>query len=395
MPSKFRILVLACGALDCFAVGTCYLFGVFQPYIMDYYGVDSATATTPYTLVWIIFTLGQFIAGPLLKRVGVKMAAVAGLACMGAGYAIASILDPGAFFAFSAVYILLFGIGLGVAYNVVAATVVRWFPDRKGVATSVSIGMMGGAGILLAPVFGGLLEQAGLLVSLRVMALLMIPCILFTHAVLRDIPAGYMADYVPPAKAANSKPVRECTDMKDLIATADAWLLVALYFSLVPVYLIVSGVFVSFGSGVKGLDVQTAVWFVSAASITQVVGRFVIPSASDRVGRRAAFLSVLGIMGVSAALLVGGSGLIYAVAFCLLSFAYGGGVTAMPSIITDRLGTTNATQNIAFAEIGTLAGSVVSTMLINTFATTPALIIGGAVACTLGIGSLLAIYRKA
>ncbi|MBQ9068580.1 MAG: hypothetical protein IJ131_05875 [Eggerthellaceae bacterium] len=50
-PSNLRYLVLACGALNCIACGTCYLYGVFQPYIMDYFSATSATASTPYTLL--------------------------------------------------------------------------------------------------------------------------------------------------------------------------------------------------------------------------------------------------------------------------------------------------------------------------------------------------------
>ena len=203
-----------------------------------------------------------------------------------------------------------------------------------------------------------------------------------------------MADYIAPPTSKNAKPEHETTGIGDLVRTRDAWLLVLLCFSLVPAYLIISGVFVSFGADAKGLDVQTAVWFVSVASILQVVGRFVIPSTSDRVGRRAAFFGVLGIMAAGVALLVGTNEMVYALAFCALSFAYGGGVTAMPAIISDRLGTANATQNIAFAELGTLLGSVVATALVNTLATTSALVTAGVLSAALGTVALLGIYRK-
>ena len=149
--SRFRWLVLACGALGCFGIGAIYLYGMFQPYIMDYFGIDSAAATTPYTLVWIIFTLGQFVAGPLLKRMGVKASATVGFAVLGGSYVALSLLPPQGFAWFMGIYLVATGLSLGVAYNVVAATVVRWFPDRKGVATSVSIGMMGGSGDSAVP----------------------------------------------------------------------------------------------------------------------------------------------------------------------------------------------------------------------------------------------------
>ena len=179
-PGKYRIAILACGALDLFMVGTTYLYGVFQPYIMEYFNVDSAVATTPFTLVWMFMTVAQFIAGPLQKHLGVKITECIGLALMAVGYLGCSMLAPNQAQALILLYSVVIGLGLGIAYNAVAATSVRWFPDRKGLATSVSIGMMGGAGVLLAPVFGSVLATSGLVLSFRYLALMYVPCIVLT-----------------------------------------------------------------------------------------------------------------------------------------------------------------------------------------------------------------------
>lgn len=391
-PGGYRILVLISGALNCFAVGSCYLYGVFQPYIMEYYDISSAAASTPYTLVWMFMTVAQFIAGPLQKHLGVKATAVIGLALMALGCLGCSALSPDMSALLSLCYTVVLGLGLGIGYNAVAATTVRWFPDHKGVATSVSLGMMGGAGILLPPVFGTILAEQGLQVAFRCQALVFVPCILLTLAVFKDIPAGYMADYVPKGIVAKQVSAHECTSIRDLVTTRDAWLLVFLYFSLVPVYVIASSVFVSFGAEAKQLDLAVAVWFVSAASIAQVAGRFAVPSLSDCFGRRAAFLCVHGFMALAIALITFAGGTAYAVAFCVLSLAYGGGVTAMPAIVSDRLGASNATQNIAFSELGTLLGSLASFALVNTLPTSLAIALSGFGGCILGVSVLIGIF---
>lgn len=391
-PGAFRIAVLISGALNCFAIGSCYLYGVFQPYIMSYFNVDSAVASTPFTLVWMFMTVAQFIAGPLQKHLGVKVTAIIGLALMALGCLGCSALTPDMVGLLAPCYAVVVGLGLGIGYNAVAATTVRWFPDHKGVATSVSIGMMGGAGILLSPVFGSLLAEQGLQMAFRYQALVFVPCILLTLAVFKDTPAGYMADYVPKGIIAKQTSARECKNLRDLVTTRDAWLLVLLYFSLVPVYVIASSVFVSFGAEAKQLDPTIAVWFVSAASIVQVIGRFLVPSMSDRFGRRAVFFVVLGIMAIGVLLVAIGSNIVYAFAFCALSFAYGGGVTAMPATVSDRLGTSNATQNIAFSEIGTLLGSLASFVLVNTLSTELAIVASGLGGAILGISVLFGIF---
>ena len=391
-PGAFRIAVLASGALNCFAIGSCYLYGVFQPYIMSYFNVDTAAASTPYTLIWMFMTIAQFIAGPLQKRIGVKATAAFGLALMGAGCFACSLLSPDMVGAMSFCYTVVVGLGLGIGYNAVAATTVRWFPDHKGVATSISIGMMGGAGILLSPVFGSLLAEQGLQTAFRCQALVFVPCILLTLAVFKDTPEGYMADYVPKGVVAKQMAAHEVTNLRELVTTRDAWLLVLLYFSLVPVYVIASSVFVSFGAEAKQLDPVAAVWFVSAASIVQVIGRFSVPSMSDRFGRRAVFFFVLGVMAAAVALIATSGNVVYALAFCALSFAYGGGVTAMPAIVSDRLGTTNATQNIAFSELGTLLGSIASFALVNTLPTGTAIVVSGMGGAVMGVSALFAIF---
>ena len=217
--------------------------------------------------------------------------------------------------------------------------------------------------------------------------------IVLTLAVFRDTPPGYMADYVPTGVVARQTSARECKNLHDLLTTRDAWLLVLLYFSLVPTFLIANAVFVSFGVEAKQITQETAVLFVSAGAIVQVAGRFIVAGFSDKIGRKMSFYAVFAAMAVSVVMIVQTAGMPYAIAYCILSFAYGGGVTSMPSIISDRLGTANATQNIAFAELGTLLGSVASTALVNAMPTAPALALSGAASCALGIAALLAIYH--
>ena len=97
-------------------------------------------------------------------------------------------------------------------------------------------------------------------------------------------------------------------------------------------------------------------------------------------------------MAVATAGLVFGESTIYAIAFCVLSFAYGGGVTSMPAIISDRLGNRNAAQSIAFAELGTLLGSLASSGLMAVMAIATSIAFSGTTMCVLGVVMLMAIY---
>ena len=391
-PGALRIAILAIGALDCFVSGTSYLYSVFQPYIMEYFGTDSAGASTPFTLMWTFMTLAQFLAGPLQRRIGSKGTVAAGLTLMGLGCFTCSMLPPTMIWAMSACYMVFFGVGLGIAFNAVAAVVVQWFPDRKGVATSVSLGMIGGAGILLPPLFGMILSEQGLPVAFRCQAFLFVPCILLTLLFFKDAPEELTAERAPEGTVTGQPPARETSCLRDLVTSRDAWMTVVLFFSLVTVYVIASASFVSLGSDAKGLDPSLAVWFVSAASLVNIIGRFSVPIVSDRLGRENVFRFVFVLMGLAVILISLSQGVAYAIAFCMLSFAYGGGVTTLPALIADRLGSKNATQNLAFAEIGTLLASLASFALVNTLPTETAIAIAGIGGSVLGIAALVGIY---
>ncbi|MBQ9068581.1 MAG: MFS transporter, partial [Eggerthellaceae bacterium] len=186
----------------------------------------------------MLMTIAQFLTGLLQRRCGVKATAIVGLALMAASYFCCLLLPKDMVGAMIPAYSVTFGIGMGITYNTVAATAVRWFSDRRGLATSIALGMMGGADILLPPVFGAVLADAGLQVAFRYLALICVPCMLLTLAVSKDVLAGYMADYVPTGAVAKQTAAHERRGICDLITTRDAWLLVLLYFALVTTYLV-------------------------------------------------------------------------------------------------------------------------------------------------------------
>lgn len=387
-----RLAVLAVGAFDCFVSGTSYLYAVFQPYVMEHFNADSAVASAPFTLMWTFMTLSMFLVAPMQRAFGAKATVVCGLALMGLACLSCSFLPSDMIVAMPFAYSVLFGFGLGICFNAVVSAVLRWFPDRKGLASAVSAGMIGAPGILLPPLFSAILAEGGLGLGFRCQALLYLPCIVLTLAVFKDAPAGFMADFVPRGIVAKETSQRECLNLRDLLMSRDAWMIVVLFFSFVTVYVTLSPAFVSFGSAEKGLGQAAAVLFVSVASFVQVVGRFLMPAASDRFGRKRVFLAAFALMGAAVVSITFGQGTMYAFAFCVLAFAYGGGVALLPPIVSDRLGTKNAAQNIAFAELGTLFASLASIALVNAFPMHLAIAVSGVCGCALGVGAIFVIF---
>ena len=70
--STNRWVILTLGMICMLIMGVCYTYSLFQPYVMDHFGVDSASASLPYTIFIAVFCLGNFIGGQMQKKTNLK-----------------------------------------------------------------------------------------------------------------------------------------------------------------------------------------------------------------------------------------------------------------------------------------------------------------------------------
>ncbi len=186
----------------------------------------------------------------------------------------------------------------------------------------------------------------------------------------------FMADYVSTGANVTSK--KQYT-LQEALKVKELYTLTGLYFCAVPAYLLLSAIFVTYGAD-KGITPAMATLGVSIASLFQVGGRFIIPTISDKIGRKAAFAVAFFITAVGVALLMVATGTLYMFCFWLLSLSYGGCQACFSPIAADRFGTKNVGVILSFTMIGFGVGSVGASLLAKVVGTTTAFICAGAVA---------------
>lgn len=157
--NRWRVVPAALGIHLC--IGSVYAWSIFNPALVRQVGVV-ATAPDDWTLrqvVWvftvaIVFLgLAAAVAGRWLERVGPRLVGLVSACCWGGGLVIG-----GAGIATHELWLLylgygvLGGCGLGLGYVSPVSTLIRWFPDRRGMATGLAIMGFGGGAILGAPV---------------------------------------------------------------------------------------------------------------------------------------------------------------------------------------------------------------------------------------------------
>ena len=111
----------------------------------------------------------------------------------------------------------------------------------------------------------------------------------------------------------------------------------------------------------------------------QVGGRFIIPTVSDMIGRKAAFAISFLITATGVALLTVSTGYLYVLCFCLLSFSYGGSQACFAPIAADRFGTKNIGTILSLTMIGFGLGSIGASIVAKMLGTTTAFVCAGAV----------------
>jgi len=371
-----RWAIMVYGMICMLIMGVCYTYSLFQPYVMEYFGVDSASASLPYTIFIAVFCVGNYIGGRTFQKAGIKVTLAIGYVLMFLGWLLTSFLPPEMFWVMFLTFGGLFGIGDGMVYNVIVATMPKWFPDRKGLASGLTLAMLGMSATVFSPFVSGWLKSYGLITSFRIVALIYVAIGVFGLLTLKVPPQNYMADYVGTGAIVTTKKQYE---VSEVLHVKEFWTLMGLYFCAVPAYLLLSAIFVSYGAD-KGLTAAMATLGVSAASMCQVLGRFAIPTVSDKIGRKAAFAVSFLVTALGVALLTVATGALYVICFCLISFSYGGSQACFSPIAADRFGTKNLGTILSLTMIGFGLGSVGASLMAKIVGPSTAFVCAGAVA---------------
>ena len=156
--NRWKIVPAALGIHLC--IGSVYAWSIFNPALVKHIGVviSAADDWTLKSVVWIftvsivVLGLAAAIAGRWLETVGPRMVGVVSACCWGGGFIVGGIgIITHQLWLLYLGYGVLGGCGLGLGYVSPVSTLIRWFPDRRGMATGMAIMGFGGGAMIGAP----------------------------------------------------------------------------------------------------------------------------------------------------------------------------------------------------------------------------------------------------
>jgi len=389
-PGFNRWLVPPCALAIHLCIGMAYGFSVFwlplaravgvsEPVVCAGMGLADALTTTAcdwrvsdlvwtYSIFFVVLGAAAALWGGWLERVGPRRAGVVAACCWCGG------LGVGAYgVAIHQLWLiwlgtgLIGGIGLGIGYISPVSTLIKWFPDRRGLATGMAIMGFGGGAMVGSPLADLLMRhfadetQVGVwqtLLSLAAIYFVFMMAGAFGYRVPRPgwSPDGWRA----PGIAGSDTGFH--VHLRDAHRTPQFWLVWLVLLLNVSASIGIIGVaspmlqeifggqligadvaFADFDAEQKAAAAAVGAGFVGLVSLFNIGGRPLWSSASDRLGRKPVFaiMTALGALlyGLVAPQLTGTSLGLFMLVFCALASMYGGGFATVPAYLADLFGT--------------------------------------------------------
>ncbi|WP_273284348.1 OFA family MFS transporter [Reinekea forsetii] len=348
MKNRWLIAASAVGVHA--SIGSVYAFSVFKKPLGQL--IDTATNNEiAMTFSLAIFFLGMAAAimGHFVERHGPRKAGILAASFFGGGMLIAGL---GAYIQNLYViwlgYGVLGGIGLGIGYITPVSTLVKWFPDRRGLATGLAIMGFGFGAMIGAPVFNYIIETftvagGGIAYTWLIMGLVYLVVMFASASYLERPPQGWLPAGMQAAVDAGERTVTQ--DLSQLMAN-EAIKKAPFYGLWIMMFINIScglGVIYSaspLAQETMGLTATQAATMVGLMSLFNGLGRIGWASFSDVIGRGNTYMAFFLIQIVAFILLPNLTSLVafQIVVFTILS-CYGGGFATLPAFIGDLFGT--------------------------------------------------------
>jgi MFS family permease len=330
------------------SIGQAYAWSVFKPPLESALGLSGTQSALPFQLAIVMLGLSAAFGGTLVERNGPRWAMTVALICFSSGFLISALgAATEQYWLIVLGYGFVGGIGLGIGYISPVSTLIKWFPDRPGMATGIAIMGFGGGALIASPWSAQMLESFGADHSGIALAFLVHG---LSYAVFMTL--GVLLVRVPrapePDAGGGPSAVQGVqVSARSAVRTPQFWCL-----WVVLCMNVTAGIGILekaapmitdfFADTSTPVSVTAAAGFVALLSAANMAGRIGWSSTSDLIGRKNIYRVYLGVGALMYALiaLAGDSSkpLFILCALVILSF-YGGGFATVPAYLKDLFGT--------------------------------------------------------
>ncbi len=340
------------------SVGQAYAFSVFNLPLTRAIGITHSapedwkltTLGWIFTLAYVFLGLSAGFAGKWQDRVGPRKSGVVAAFCWGGGFLIAALGVK--WHRIELLYLgygVLGGCGLGLGFITPISALIRWFPDRRGMATGLAIMGFGGGALVAAPVSHILMEHFRSATSVGVAETLVVLGLVYMTLMLTGAfmfrlprPGWHPKGWEQSAEATARAP--RFVHLNQAVRTPQFYLLWSMLLVNVTAGLGVLGqASAMIQEMFDGFGASAAAGFVGLLSVFNMAGRFFWASLSDQIGRKTTY-AIFFLLGPLLYAVVPwsvhfGGVVLFVGCFAVIMTMYGGGFASLPAYIADLFGT--------------------------------------------------------
>jgi len=360
-----RWVYLAVGVIAMLFTGVLYAWSVLKSPLASEFGWGPSELALNFTLAMSFFCIGGLLGARLSRGMGHRWALLTAGAAAAVGFGLTSFLGGASVGMLYLSYGVLAALGIGIAYNVIIATVSAWFPDKKGLCSGCLMMGFGASALILGNAADALFKSAlgwrgtYLLLGAAICVMLVLGALLLRKPGPRtELPR-------PRAAKAGSGERFERRDYTSgqMLCRPSFWMA----FVCISFLAAVGSSVISFAKDLA-LSVEApeslAVSLVGVLSVCNGLGRVLTGALFDAIGRRKTMLWANGLTVCAAAMTLlavsAGSLPLCVVGLCLTGISYGACPTITAAFTSSFFGMKHFSTNMAFMTFTVMGGSLIA-----------------------------------
>ena len=354
--SENRWLIVLGTVIAQLGLGTIYTWSLFNQPLVNQYGFQLNKVAITFSITSFALAFSTLAAGKLQEKIGIKkLTTIAGI-ILGIGLILTSRANSLAMLYITAGVIV--GAADGIAYITTLTNCIKWFPEKKGLISGISVGAYGTGSLVFKYINGSILNNAGVSTAFLLWGVIAMALIVFGAQLIKDAPIVKVASNGTSSKKEYS--------VKEMLKTKKAYALFVIVFTTCMSGLYLIGIVKDIGVQLAGLDATVAASAVAMVAIFNTAGRIILGALSDKLGRLRVVILSLSVTAIAVFVLsfVQLNFTIFFACVASIAFCFGGSITVFPAIVGEFFGANNQTKNYGIIYqgfgLGALSGSFIA-----------------------------------
>ena len=359
LQNRTRWLTLFGTIVTQFALGSVYTWSLFNSALSEKLDAPVSQVAFSFGLLSLGLAISSSVAGKLQERFGVRRVTIASGLLLGLGFFLTAHSSNLMMLWLSAG--VLVGLADGAGYLLTLSNCVKWFPERKGLISALSIGAYGLGSLGFKFIGTHLLATVGLERTFMIWGAIALLMVVSGAMLMTDAPNQ-------PVQSVNGVTNNDFT-LAESMRKPQYWMLAAMFLTACMSGLYVIGVAKDIAQNLVNLDVASAANAVTVISIANLSGRLVLGILSDKMSRiRVITLGqVISLVGMAALLFAPLNEITFFAAIACVAFNFGGTITVYPSLVSEFFGLNNLAKNYGVIYLGFGIGSICGSAIASLF----------------------------